>query len=74
MLKDEMKQFVLVTQNSELPNQRDDLCNNGCNRCSPDAPIESVDEDGVEDGVDNDRVDGGIHSLLRMTGRADDGI
>ena len=62
----EVKQFVLVAQDAELPYQRNNLCDDGSNGCPSNSPIESINEDRVENGVDNHRVDGSVHGFLWM--------
>ena len=70
----EVQQLVLVGQNLELPNQRDNLCNDGGDGRSPDAPVEDINEQGIEEGIDNHRIDGGIHRLLWMSRSTEHGI
>ena len=69
-----MQQFVLVAEQLDLPHERHRLGDDGGDGGSPDAHVQTEDEDGVEDGVHQHRSNGGIHGFLRMARRAQQGV
>ena len=55
-------------EDSELPDDSDELCDYGSDGCPLYSTVEDKDEDGVEYGIEDDGDDGGVHGFLWVSG------
>ena len=70
----EMQKLLLVGEQFPLPGKRKELREYRCKSSSPDSQIQAIDEDWIENRIDHNRENRGIHSMTRLTGRAKNGI
>ena len=70
----EMQKFILVREQPPLPRKCKELREYRCKSSSPDSQIQTIDEDRIENRIDYNRENRGIHSMTRLTGRAKHGI
>ena len=63
-----MEQFVLITEEFELPHHRHQLREDGGDSGSLYSPFEHDDEKCIQYHVHHHREDGGVHSLPRLAG------